>query len=316
MKEPSREPNPILVGTSHPLIADLVKVGKVHVDDLTAGEGLVQVVPRAFANATATVVTGANERGVEAASLYLARRAPYVWDNSRGSLTLDEVARETTRFLQAKNAAGQAAQIVGEVDAWTKELKGRESGAKPIESIEAKLFVETVDPKLTQFVTDRIKTSLGASALPLKVTSQALTDPVNVFEEKIEVPWEVDEFRQKLASDVLPKIKPGSKVDLEARVSESPELRQKLAAEVKATLTKAGAADPQVRILSAYKQGYLWLTEQVIPSLKGKGVKSVRIQIAKVQPDLSKKYKFYEVPTRWVHELYPCLLYTSPSPRD
>ena len=63
--------------------------------------------------------------------------------------------------------------------------------------------------------------------------------------------------------------------------------------------------DPQVRILSAYKQGYLWLTEQVIPSLKGKGVKSVRIQVAKVQPDLSKKYKFYEVPTRWVHELYP-----------
>ena len=131
-----------------------------------------------------------------------------------------------------------------------------------------------------------------------------MTDPVNVFEEKIEVPWEVEEFRQKLASDVIPKIKAGSKVDLEARLSESPEIRQKLATEVKATLTKAGATDPQVRILSAYKQGYLWLTEQVIPSLKGKGVKSVRIQVAKVQPDLSRNTS--STKSRALgHELYP-----------
>src|SRR5262249_8280596 len=158
----------------------------------------------------------------------------------------------------------------------------KDESAKPIESIDAKLFVEAVDPKLTQFVTDRIKTALGgAAAPPVKVTSQAMTDPVTVFEEKIDVPWEVEEFRQKLASEVLPKVEAGSKVDLEARLSESPELRQKIAEETRAALAKAGATDPQVRILSAYKQGYLWLTEQVIPALKGKGVKSVTIQVAK-----------------------------------
>ena len=60
-----------------------------------------------------------------------------------------------------------------------------------------------------------------------------------------------------------------------------------------------------VRVLSAYKQGYLWMTEQVIPELKGKGAKAVHVKVAEYEPDLTKKYKFYMVPSRWVHELYP-----------
>ena len=69
--------------------------------------------------------------------------------------------------------------------------------------------------------------------------------------------------------------------------------------------SKAGAANPNVRILSAYKQGYLWLTERVIPELKGKGARAMHIKVAEYKPDFSKKYKFYQVPSRWLHELYP-----------
>ena len=29
------------------------------------------------------------------------------------------------------------------------------------------------------------------------------------------------------------------------------------------------------------------------------------MKVAEYHPDLSKKYKFYMVPSRWVHELYP-----------
>ena len=58
-------------------------------------------------------------------------------------------------------------------------------------------------------------------------------------------------------------------------------------------------------MLSAYKQGYLWMTEQVIPELKGKNARAVHVKVAEYHPDLSKKYKFYMVPSRWVHELYP-----------
>src|SRR5262249_31504320 len=70
-------------------------------------------------------------------------------------------------------------------------------------------------------------------------------------------------------------------------------------------LTNVGAKSPKIRVLSAYKQGFLWLTEVVIPELKGKGAKSVTIKIASNDPDLTKKHRFYEVPSRWLHELYP-----------
>lgn len=302
VRDVAREPSPILVGRDHPLVDDLVKVGKVRLDDLAAGDGLVQAVPRAFGNATSTVVTGADAKGSEAASLYLARRAPYVWDAARGSIALSDVANDVSRFLQARTGAGQASQMLGELDTWLDDLKD-----KTVESIEAKLFVETGDAKLDQFVADRIKATLTrkAAAPTVKVTSAGITDPVPVFEATIDVPWEVDDFREQFKKAVLPKVTPGATVELEARLSESPEVRKTIADEVRAELTKAGATNPQVRILSAYKQGFLWMTEQFIPSLKGKGVKSVRIQVARRDPDLTKKYKFYEVPTRWVHELYP-----------
>src|SRR5262249_23459989 len=86
---------------------------------------------------------------------------------------------------------------------------------------------------------------------------------------------------------------------------ESPEVRRKIAEETRAQLTAAGAGEASVRVLSAYKQGYLWMTEQVIPELKGRNARSIKVKVAEYHPDLSKKYKFYMVPSRWVHELYP-----------
>jgi len=88
-------------------------------------------------------------------------------------------------------------------------------------------------------------------------------------------------------------------------VSESPAVREQIATQAKAELVKAGAADVQVDVLSAYKQGYLWMTERVIPALKGRGARAIRVKVAEYKPDFSKKYKFYQVPSRWLHELYP-----------
>ena len=96
----------------------------------------------------------------------------------------------------------------------------------------------------------------------MKVASEGITDPVTVFDDTIDMPWEVDEFWTKFRSDVLPKVKAGSKVDLEARLSESPEIRQAHRRAGAGAAAKAGAHDPKVRVLSAYKQGYLWMTER------------------------------------------------------
>jgi hypothetical protein len=298
VRTPEREASPILVGRSNALVDRLVKIGKARIEDLQPGEGVVQVVPKAFGSATATVVAGADAAGTEAAAAYLGRRVPYVWDNARGSLSLSEVALQTNRFFQARNAAGQASLADGELDAIVADIKD-----KTLESLDVKLFVDRADPALDKYVADKLQRA-GIKA-PLKVSSTGITDPVTVFDDTLQVPWEVDEFWTLFKTNVLPKVKRGSKVDLETRLSEAPELRRDLADQARAQLVAAGAVDPAVRVLSAYKQGYLWMTEQVMPALKGKNARAIKVRVAEYHPDLSKKYKFYMVPSRWVHELYP-----------
>ncbi len=299
VKEPGAEASPILVGRANTLVQQLVKIGKTRLDDLQPGQGEVHVVPRAFGNATATVVAGADAAGTLAASSYLARRAPYLWDVARGSLTIEDLATDVSRFLTARSGAGQAGQAVQELKAVLDELQG-----KTIESFDAKLFIEKGDKALDSFLASRIRAAIGAAATAT-VVSQGVTDAATVFEEKVEIPWEVDDFRAKVRSDVIPKVKPGVAVEVLGRLSEPRQIRDQVAEEMRAELRKAGAADPRVRILSAYKQGFSWLTEEVIPSLKGRNAKAIRIRVAAHRPDLTKKFKFYSVPTRWLHELYP-----------
>ena len=300
VREPAREANPVLIGRDNRLVQELIKVGRARLDDLRPGEGAVQLVPRAFGDATATVVAGADASGTDAASQYLAGRLPYVWDTRRGALSLSDVRTELARFLGGKSAAGQASQAVRELEQIAADLVAQR---KTVSSLEATLFLEDATPALDAFLTKQLSAALGDATVT--VVSKAITAPTPVIDESIDVPWEVDEFWTKFRADVLPKVTPGARVAVEARLSESPELRRTLADQVRAELTKAGATDPDVRMLSAYKQGYLWITERVIPALKGKRAARLHIKVAEYTPDLSKKYKFYQVPTRWLHELYP-----------
>jgi hypothetical protein len=304
VKQPQSEPSPILVGRDNRLVQQLLKIGKARVDDLQPGEGAIQIVPRAFGNATATVVAGADPAGTEGASMHLARRVPYVWDVRRGAPSLDDVVTEATRFFGARSGASHAAQALGELKGVLDDLR-----EKKLESIDAKVFLEKADPLFAKFFENEIRHQLeevpDAKDAKVAVATQGVTDPVTVFEDKLDIPWEVDEFWAKVKSEVLPKVKAGAKVELEARLSEPPEVRTEIAGKARADLSKAGAANPRVRILSAYKQGFFWLTEQVLPELKGKHVRSVNVIVRAHKPDLSKKYKFYQVPSRWLQELFP-----------
>jgi hypothetical protein len=295
------EPNPILVGRNNELVRQLVKLGKARLDDLKSGEGAIQIVPRAFGAPTATVVAGADAAGTDAAAMYLARRLPHVWDTARGALGLDDVKEHASDFFAAKTGGSQASLAIREIDDVLKSLDG-----KTIESFDAKVYLEAANPAFDKYFAAHAKASPVLKDTPVvTATSQGITDPVTVFDDKFDIPWEVDEFWAKFKSDVLPKVKAGSTVSLETRLSESPEIRKTIAAQAREQLIKAGAKDPSVKVLSAYKQGFLWLTEQVIPDLKDKNASSIYIKVATNHPDLTKKYKFYEVPSRWLHELYP-----------
>ena len=298
ISDPTREASPILVGRDNPLTDTLTKIGRVRPGDLTAGQGLVQIVPRAFGGQTATVVTGGDAAGTEAAARYLAERVPYVWETRRGSLKHQDVSTEMTRFLQARSGAGQASLMLAELDSALEGIT-----ATGIQSAEVTMFLESGNPAMDAFVGTRVREKLKIQNVTVK--SRGMTDPETVFDDTMQVPWEVDDLRARLKADVLPRITAGARVDIEARVSEAPEFRRQLADEIRAQVTAAGARDATVRVRSAYKQGYSWLVEEVIPPLKGRGVKRVRIEVARLAVDLSKAQKFYEMPTRWIHELYP-----------
>ncbi|TAK16701.1 MAG: hypothetical protein EPO35_04790, partial [Acidobacteria bacterium] len=295
----SRETNPILVGRDNLHVETLVKIGKARLDDLGPGDGVVQVVPRAFGTATATVVAGADTAGADAAASYLARRVPYLWANNRGAFTLEHLVTQAANVFGAKTPGGQAAMAVSAADEVVKTLT-----EKTIERVDARVFLEEKTPAFDQLLAARLKARL-ASTTAVTASSEAITAPSTVFEEKQAFPWEVQEFRDKFKADVLPKVVAGSVVTLEARLSESPEVRADLAKEVRQALIAAGAARTDVHIRSAYKQGFLWMSEEVLPSLKGKNVASIAVKVAEYAPDFSKKFRFYQVPTRWLHELYP-----------
>ncbi len=298
IKDPAREANLILFGRENALAKQLEKIGKVDFSDLGPGEGLVHLVPRAFGRTPATVIAGSNDAATEAAALHVGRRLPYVWDTARGSVTLGDIDTQAVKFFAGKSGAAQAAAALAAIDDIFRDVKPED-----IESVEGKLYVETDEPGLDKLVSARIAAKAGS--VPVKLATQATTDAVPVFEEKITLPWEVDEFWTRLRETVVPAVAGGAKVTVEARLSEPPEVRRDLAEKARAELVKAGAASADVKVRSAYKQGFLWLSEEVIPQLKGKDVRSVRIRALAYTPDLTKKYKFYQVPSRWLHELYP-----------
>ena len=198
----------------------------------------------------ATVVAGADPAGTEAASLYLARRLPQLWDMRRGAVSLDDVAAEATKFFGGRSGANQAAQALTEIKSILGDLK-----EKKIETLEAKVYLEKADPAFAKFlegeIREQLKDTKDSKSAKVTASTQGVTDPVTVFEDKPEITWEVDEFWTRFKSDVLPKVKAGAKVELETRLSESPEARRGIADKARAELTQAGASNPRVRVLSA-----------------------------------------------------------------
>ena len=294
----TRETNPILIGRDNQHVAALVKIGRAQLDDLRPGDGVIQIVPRAFGNATATIVAGADAAGANAAAAYLARRVPYLWDNSRGSFSLEHLETQVANVFAAKTSSAQASAAVNVADDVARSLAGKE-----IESFDTKVFLEEKNPAFDQFLTSRLKGKLPLATV--SSSSEAMTASAPVFDEKISFPWEVTEFRDKFKAEVLPKVSKGANVTMDVRLSEAPELRRQLVDETRQALITAGAASADVKVRSAYKQGFLWMSEEVLPALKGKNVATIHVKVAEYTPDFTKKYRFYQVPTRWLHELYP-----------
>jgi hypothetical protein len=145
-----------------------------------------------------------------------------------------------------------------------------------------------------------------------------------VWQKQFDLPWEVDTLRHLLQGQLYPKLKPGDHVNLFASLSEDEDVRVKLGKEILKHCHKAGA-ETQLTIISAYKQGYSWIDETIIPQIVSlPGVAEVEIAFKpflrpgqtewmdengaiptitsdrKDNPDL-----WFDLPVRFLQELYP-----------
>ncbi len=301
--EPATEPMLVLIGLNHPIVDDLIKAKKWEKPSLEPGEGLIQVVKKAFGEKAALIVTGGDAAGVERAVQQLSERFPHIWSRGKDRTTIDDVEEDVRKFVAGRSPAGQAAIALYKLDKIASQLSEKALG-----SARVRVFVEKADEKLADVVKQQATTTIKAPSVAVEVQSMDVQKGRAIVSDEFDIPSEVEEFWAKLHTRVIqPGLKKRPSVIVEARLSEPPETRRFLEQQAKADLVKAGADEKSttVTILSAYKQGYSWLYDSIRPALEGKNADAITIRFAELAAAPGWKQQGMFVPTRWLLELYP-----------
>lgn len=211
----------------------------------------------------------------------------------------DELLRELSDGARFKNLDGQVAYAASVYD---------DGGSKQVlfcepYSIDYETKVKEVFPKL--------------ELQSFKGLRQAYSD-------EYDIPWEVDVFRNLLNDKLYPLIHEGDEVEVMAALSEDIRIRTELAAMIKGELLSRGANPRKVDVICAYKQGYSWIEEIVLPRLKQEKVERVLIRFKPFLPEGQTEWrdedgatpsytgfeqknpdKWFDLPIRFLQELYP-----------
>lgn len=290
--------SPILVGDNS-LTRDLIRTGKLKPPALEAGWSFVGVVPKAFGKSNALVITGADGAGLEAGLSYLARTFPYFQEYGEGGPSLKQAVAAFEAFLRGERGAAEAYFLSG-LEQAAAGLAGTE-----VTRVETRVVLPMPNPAFKKEVEDRLRQRFPSAAVEAEIRD--MRSGKLVFEKEKEFPWEVDEALA-LLEEKLPQFGPPAsvgKIKVSLGLSEPPEARRKLKAEVERRLEQNGYQGAEVEVMSAYKQGFFWLTENVLPLLKGLPVRSILIQFAGAGGDLSRMRRSFPDPSRWLAELYP-----------
>ena len=300
--EPEEAPTLVLIGRDHPLVEPLAQAGTFTPANLEPGQGLIQVVPKAFGSKGAIVITGNDDAGLSRALSQVAERFPNVWARGDDRTTLDDVEQDLWDFLAARSPAGQAATALYKLDRLAASLAD-----KDLASAKVSLYAEKVDDGLARWLRSEANSKLRADVIEAEVFDLDVQKAELVIEDTFDVPSEVEEFWRIFRERVVPRVRRGRAVTLEARLSEPPEVRERITKQALDELIGAGA-DPErsrVVVLSAYKQGYSWLYDAVRPALAGKSVHHLTIRFAEMGPPEEWPQQAMYAPTRWLLEMFP-----------
>ncbi|MCI0433304.1 MAG: hypothetical protein L0271_06615, partial [Gemmatimonadetes bacterium] len=291
---------PIVYGVDHYQTRRLLRERKLH-GSPRAGEGFVEFVARAFSGRHGLVITAGDASGLEAITGWVAGRLPYLHTWGKGQVRVDELQTDVRRFFQVRDASGQIAFALHKLDTWLDRLAG-----SAIDSLAIDLDVRNAPDGLEAFIGRRVRQRFPGARVQVDAHTTGFGVGRTIFEQNISIPWEVDAFRTAF-SEVLPRFDESSRGRIEVRVSESPEVRARLTAEIRDQLGTRGIAGDafDVRVLSAYKQGYSWLYDAVLPRLRECDVQRIEIRYHTLADSREVRWQTVESPTRWLQELYP-----------
>lgn len=300
--DPEGGPPLVIIGADHPLVARLVQEDKLSLPELEPGTGRLQVVREAFGERTALVVVGADDDGLGNAVRYLAATLPHLLYRGKDRPTLKDAEDALWRAISARSPIGQAATGLYKLDTLAPRLDGRD-----LERVDIALHVEKADAALEGFLRNRAATLFSADEINVTIDDIDVQHANVLIDEQFEVPSEVDAFWERFHAAVLPAVLAGEPVRLRALLSEPPEIRDQVAARARSELVAAGAAaaGTEVTVLSAYKQGYSWLYDDIRPRLEGREVQNIRIRFAELGPPEDWPQQAMYTPTRWLLEIFP-----------
>ncbi|MEX2528921.1 MAG: M14 family metallopeptidase [Gemmatimonadota bacterium] len=192
--------------------------------------------------------------------------------------------------------------------------------APPLAGIHLELALDSVPAGLDGYLEDRLVARFPDAQRRVELQSVGFGAGESILDREMEFPWEVDEARRIFRAQVLPALQrwaggasPAVPLFLEVRVSEPPEVRRALQAEFAQAVaqTLEGASFPtgavEVRVLSAYKQGFSWLEDAVLPRLRPQAheVDRIIIRYRHLQDSDELPWSQLESDTRWIQELFP-----------
>ena len=187
--EPEEEPALVLIGQDHPLVRELTDRNKVVLPPLAAGEGWIQVIPKAFGDKSAVVITGGDAPSVERALRQVSERFPNIWSRGKDRTTLDGIEDDVWGFLSGRSPAGQAATALYKLEQLAKELAYKE-----LASAEVAVYVEKAEEGLESSVRERAEQVLSADTLKVTVEDLHIQNARTLIDEDIEITSEVDDF--------------------------------------------------------------------------------------------------------------------------
>jgi len=297
MDEPKQIQNPIIIGKDNTLYKELVKTGKLKEPELKPGTAFLQMIPQAFNQSTAAVLSGSDKKSLGKTMDYLSRTFPYFKEYKKGNPKLHDTYQSLKEFLKGERGSAEA-YFLYELKILAKKLDH-----KKIKSFSADLYLpqknKEYEEYIDRFIEDRLKVQ--------EVTTESFSqdEPKTIFQKEKSFAWEADEVCRVIQDFLRQYHWNREPLHIHIGVSESPESRDKLKGRIKKILEVKGIQDFQIDVLSSYKQGFFWLKEKVIPFLESKNPHHLVIKFSRFQEDFTQPKRFYTDPYRWLQELYP-----------